>query len=84
MPQLHMYVPENVAERVRQKAEKEGKSTSQILADVIKREFGGGWPEDFVERYTGFWKGAPIEIEELPLEELDFAVEARTESTTSL
>ena len=74
MPQLHMYVPSNIAERVRHRAEEQGKSTSQVLAEVIKREFGSSWPADFVERYTGFWQGAPIEIEDLPLEESDFKV----------
>lgn len=74
MGQLHLYVPSEVEERVRQRAIAQDKSVSQVLADVIKREFENTWPEDFLEKYTGFWQGPPVEIEDLPLEERDFEI----------
>lgn len=75
MPQMHLYVREELADRVKRRANEEGKSVSQVLADVVEREFKREWPSDFRERFLGKWEGPPIEIEALPQQERDFGLE---------
>ena len=57
MPQLHFYVPEPVADRVRQEAAAAGVSVSRYLADVVKRELHPQWPTGFFEEVVGGWQG---------------------------
>ncbi len=60
MPQLHLYVPETVAAQVAAWAEARGMTVSRLLAEIIGREVGHGWPDDFFESVVGGWKGAPL------------------------
>jgi hypothetical protein len=55
MPQLHFYVPEQIADRVRQEAKAAGLSISQYLAEVVKRDLQPQWPADFFEKVVGGW-----------------------------
>ncbi|MBT4504525.1 MAG: ribbon-helix-helix protein, CopG family [Gemmatimonadetes bacterium] len=57
MPQLHLYVPDDLAEEIRQRAESRGVSVSRLLSDLVRREVGCGWPEGFFERVVGGWQG---------------------------
>lgn len=57
MPQLHFYVPEQVADRIRQEAKAVDLSVSQYLAEVVKRELHPQWPEGFFEDVVGGWQG---------------------------
>lgn len=57
MPQLHFYVPEKTADRIRQEAKAAGLSVSQYLAKVVKRELHPEWPEGFFEEVVGGWQG---------------------------
>lgn len=75
MPQLHLYVTEDIAERVKRRASREGKSVSQVLAEVVEKAFTREWPADFEEKYLGKWQGPPIEIERLPVQERDFGLD---------
>lgn len=61
MPQLHLYVPDQIAERIRQEAQAAGLSVSQFLADVVKRELQPQWPISFFEEVVGGWQGEPLE-----------------------
>jgi len=61
MPQLYLYVPEEVAAKVRQQAEACGMTVSHYLAELIRREVGAGWPEGFFEEVVGGWKGEPLQ-----------------------
>ncbi len=61
MPQLHFYVPEQIADRVRQEANAAGLSISQYLAEVVKRELHPQWPADFFEEVVGGWQGEPLQ-----------------------
>ena len=71
MPQLHLYVPEDVAAKVREKAKARHLTVSRYLAEVIKREVGEGWPEEYFEKVCGKWEGEfPELIREEP-ERLD-------------
>jgi hypothetical protein len=57
MTQLHIYVPDEVAET----AKAAGKSLSSYLADLVVNEVAGDWPEGFFENVAGGWKGKPLE-----------------------
>lgn len=61
MPQLHFYVPEPVAERIRQEAKAAGLSVSRYLAEVMKRELHPDWPPGFFEEVIGGWQGGALE-----------------------
>ena len=61
MPQLHLYVPDAVAEAAKAKARAAGKSLSSYLADLVTSDVAGDWPEDFFDEVVGGWKGAPLE-----------------------
>lgn len=63
MAQLHLYVPDAVAEELRQRAEAEGISTSKYLARMVSRQVTQGWPERWFERVVGRWAG---ELERAP------------------
>lgn len=47
MPQLHCYVPESVAQQMQRQAALLGLSVSAYLAELVKRDVNGGWPEGF-------------------------------------
>jgi hypothetical protein len=61
MPQLHFYVPEDLAEKIRQEAEAANMSVSRYLASLVKREVISGWPDDFFDKVVGGWQGVPLE-----------------------
>lgn len=61
MPQLHLYVPNVVADAVRRRAEAAGVSISQYLNQLVLRDVGNGWPEGWFGDVVGGWKGDPIE-----------------------
>ena len=61
MPQLHFYVPKQVALRVQQEAKSAGLSVSQYLAEVVKRELSPDWPDGFFEEVVGGWQGEPLQ-----------------------
>ena len=62
MPQLHFYVPEDIAARVQEKAKARNLSVSRYLADVIKRDVGEAWPEGYFDRVCGKWEDEFPEI----------------------
>lgn len=61
MAQLHFYVPDDVAKRIQEKAKATNLSVSRYLAEIVKREAGGGnlWPEGYFELF-GTWEGGPL------------------------
>lgn len=61
MPQLHFYVPESTADRIRQRARAAGVSVSQFIAELVRQEVDRGWPEGFFEEVIGGWQGEPLE-----------------------
>lgn len=71
MPQLHLYVPEDVAAKVREKAKARKLTVSRYLAEVIKREVGEGWPEGYFDRVCGNWEGEFPELTRDEPEPLD-------------
>lgn len=60
MPQLHLYVPEEMAATVKQQAEARGMSVSKYLAELVQRDLGRGWPPGYFEQVVGGWSGQPL------------------------
>ena len=73
MPQLHCYVPKEIAAELRRRAEAEATSVSALLGALVKREVGGqdDWPEGYFEKVVGGWRGdEPLErLPQPPAEE---------------
>jgi hypothetical protein len=71
MPQLHCYVPDNIAEQVQQRANQAGLSLSRYLAELIKRDVAidTAWTEAYFDN-LGTWEGERLQRpEQLPLED---------------
>lgn len=60
MPQLHLYVPDELASEIARRAKAQGLSTSRFLAELVRRDIGTEWPEDFFEDVVGGWQGEPL------------------------
>ena len=67
MPQLYCYVSELVARNVYERAQAAGLSTSRYLAELIRRDIGGGWPEGYFEQVVGGWQGGELTQPEQPV-----------------
>lgn len=61
MPQLHVYVNEETATTLKQRAEAQGISVSKYIAGVLKKETAQGWPPGYFEAVVGGWQGEPLE-----------------------
>jgi hypothetical protein len=66
MPQLHLYVPDEVARRLRQQARARKLTLSRYLAEIVEREIAGGWPDGYFEDVVGSWDGDFPEIDDPP------------------
>ena len=60
MPQLHLYVPQNVANEIKRRAQAKGISVSKYLAEVVRREVSEEWPGGFFSKVVGGWSGETI------------------------
>lgn len=60
MPQLHCYVPDEVARKLRGKAQRANLSLSKYLAGLIGRELEDRWPDGYFDLFGG-WQGEPLE-----------------------
>lgn len=60
MPQLHLYVPDDVASVVRQRARARRMTVSGYLAELVRREVAAGWPAGFFDAVVGGWAGKPL------------------------
>jgi len=60
MPQMHLYVRDELAEEIRLRAKAKGIPVSRYLGELIERELAQGWPEGFFERVVGTWNGEPL------------------------
>ena len=61
MPQLHFYVSNDLAEKIKQAAQVADVSVSRYLANLVKREVAADWPEYFFEEVVGGWVGEPLQ-----------------------
>jgi hypothetical protein len=70
MAQLHLYLPDKVAERVREQARSRGLSVSAYLGEVVRSQITDEWPKDFFSKVVGGWEGKPLQrAEQLPFDE---------------
>jgi hypothetical protein len=63
MPQLAIYIDDNLSKKLIKAVEASGKSRSKWITDLIKTKLEDEWPEDFFE-LAGSWEGeeTPEEI----------------------
>ena len=61
MPQLHLYVSNDLAKKIQQEAQAVDMSISRYLANLVEREVGTDWPERFFEEVIGGWLGDPLQ-----------------------
>jgi uncharacterized protein YcfJ len=57
LPQLHLYVTEEVAEAARARARASGQSLSAYLAGLVQGQVAGEWPKDVFGAVVGGWRG---------------------------
>jgi hypothetical protein len=55
VPQLHLYVSDDVATALRERARERGTSLSRLLAEIVTRDARRAWPEGWLERVAGAW-----------------------------
>lgn len=60
MPQLHFYVPDDVAEMIKRRAAQANQPLSRYVAELVKREVGQGWPEGYFEAISRDAGAAPL------------------------
>ena len=63
MPQLHFYVPDDVAEQIKARAALAKQPVSRYVAELVKRDLSQGWPKDYFERIAGVTGDDPIVYE---------------------
>lgn len=61
MPQLYLYVSDEVAAEISRCAEAEGLSVSRFLARLVRERLPDDWPDGYFDRVVGGWVGAPLE-----------------------
>jgi hypothetical protein len=61
MPQLHLYIPDDLAESIQRKAQSANLSVSRYLAELVQREMAIDWPPGYFEDVVGRWQGATLE-----------------------
>lgn len=60
MPQLHLYLPQELADEVRRRAELKGLSTSAFLAELVKAELADDWPPGYLDEVIGCISDEPL------------------------
>lgn len=60
MPQLHLYLPKEIADEVKRRAERQGTSISRYLAEIVRARVADEWPAGFFEEVVGGWAGKPL------------------------
>jgi hypothetical protein len=59
MAQLHFYIPDPIAEKLKLKAEQAHLSVSKYIAEIAKREVENKWPDNYFELF-GNWQGEEL------------------------
>jgi hypothetical protein len=49
MPQMHFYVPEKVAKKIKDNAKRLGVSSSKYVSQLITEKVDSGWPAGYLE-----------------------------------
>jgi len=68
MGQLNVYVPDELEEKIKKEAKREGKSVSAFVLEAVKSKVEPtGWSKEFLSTF-GSWEGEFPEIVDLPLQ----------------
>ncbi len=73
MPQLHLYVSDDVAAAMRARAQRAGMPLSRYLAKVVAEAADDAWPEGWLDGIAGASPGFAVPDEPVapPIEPLD-------------
>jgi len=63
MPQLHFYVPDDVAKKIKARAALAKQPVSRYVADLVKRDVGQGWPQEYFEHISSTEKSVAMRYE---------------------
>jgi len=69
MAQLHLYLPDDVAEDVKSRAQSRGMTVSAYLAEIVRSQMTDQWPKDFFSKVVGGWAGELQRGAQRPLDE---------------
>jgi post-segregation antitoxin (ccd killing protein) len=69
VPQLHLYVPADVAAELRARARARGTSVSKLLAEIVTRDARRAWPEGWLDRVAGAWRDPWPVVDDPPPDE---------------
>ena len=69
MPQLHLYVPDDVAAALRARARERGLSVSKLLAEIVTRDARRGSPEGWFDHMFGTWPDTWPTVDDPPPED---------------
>lgn len=71
MPQINLYVSDELEKRIRAEAGRRRLSISAYVAGLLEKRIGKqmGWKEGFFTKVVGGWQGDAPEIERDPPEE---------------
>jgi LPS sulfotransferase NodH len=61
MPQLHTYLSDAEANRLRAEAQSRGLTVSKLIAEKLRATGQQGWPKGFFEDVIGSWSDESIE-----------------------
>jgi len=61
MPQLHLYLPKEIADEVKRRAERTGSSVSGYLAEIVRSRVADEWPAGFFDEVVGGWTGGMLD-----------------------
>lgn len=61
MTRLQVDIPDEVAKRLRRRAEALGLSISEYLGELVDADAEDEWPEAFFEEVAGGWRGTNLE-----------------------
>ena len=61
MPQLHLYVSDDVAAEIQRRAKAAGLSVSKYLARLVSERTSHAWPAGWFDHVAGGWCGEPPE-----------------------
>lgn len=71
MAQLTIYIPDELEQKIRERARREGKSLSAFVAEIARSAVApDAWSESFLELY-GSWEGDFEEPDDPPPESRD-------------
>ncbi len=72
MPQLHFYLPKELAEQVKKNAKRQGKTASAYVAEIVKQKLERSWPPGYFESFR-IDDPTFVEPEDLPVQERDLS-----------